>query len=73
LPAVVFDATGFVANQAQTPEALMGIRVLFTFVPAAFAVLGALLLLLYPLNDKLVAQIERDLAARGRGDSPPAS
>jgi GPH family glycoside/pentoside/hexuronide:cation symporter len=74
VPAMTFHYTGFVANQAQTPEALLGIRVLFTFVPAAFAAIGALLLLLYPLNDKLVAQMERDLAARTAPDSttPPA-
>ena len=72
VPAIVFDATGFVANQAQTPEALMGIRVLFTFVPAAFAAIGAVLLLFYPLNDKLVAQMERDLAERAQTELPPA-
>jgi GPH family glycoside/pentoside/hexuronide:cation symporter len=64
IPGMIFAAAGFVANQEQTPVSLLAIRVMFTFIPATFGAIGALLLLLYPLNDKLVAGMERDLAQR---------
>jgi len=64
VPGMVLAWVGFVANEVQAPEALMGIRVMFTLLPAAFALIGALLMRYYPLNDRFVAQMERDLAAR---------
>ena len=67
VPGLVLDRVGFVANAVQSPESIMGIRVMFTLLPAALALTGALIIRLYPLNDKLVAQMERDLAARSHG------
>lgn len=55
---------GFVANQPQADSSLLGIRILFTLIPGAFALIGAVIICFYPLDDKMVAQIERDLAAR---------
>jgi GPH family glycoside/pentoside/hexuronide:cation symporter len=61
---------GFVKNAVQTPKALLGIALAFSLVPGLIALLKAVALLIYPLNQKRVSQIERELAAR-RVASPP--
>jgi glycoside/pentoside/hexuronide:cation symporter, GPH family len=62
---------GFVANVAQTATALLGITIAFSLVPAICALLNAVALLMYPINQKQVDEIERDLAARRVGSSSP--
>ncbi len=64
IPGMALAWVGFVANQSQTTEAVMGIRVLFTLVPATFALTGAMIIWFYPLEDATVAEIERELAER---------
>jgi len=44
-----------------------GMRALMSWIPSAFAFLGAAVMLLYPLNDASMRQIEADLAARRPG------
>jgi GPH family glycoside/pentoside/hexuronide:cation symporter len=64
-------AFGFVANQEQTPEALMGIRVMFCIIPGALALLNGIILLFYPLSTARTEQMYRELKAiRGTEDSP---
>jgi GPH family glycoside/pentoside/hexuronide:cation symporter len=63
------DRFGFVRNAVQTPKALLGITLAFSIVPGFFALLKAGALLIYPLNQKRVDEIERELAAR-RAPSP---
>jgi GPH family glycoside/pentoside/hexuronide:cation symporter len=53
---------GFVANADQSPEALMGIRVMFCFVPGAFAIANGLVLFLYPITEEDVLEMEDQLA-----------
>jgi GPH family glycoside/pentoside/hexuronide:cation symporter len=53
-----------VKNAEQTPRALLGITLAFSLVPGFIALLKAVALLIYPLNQKRVSQIERELAAR---------
>ena len=48
----------------QTPKALLGITLAFSLVPGIIALLKAGALLIYPLNQKRVSQIELELAAR---------
>jgi GPH family glycoside/pentoside/hexuronide:cation symporter len=55
---------GFVANADQTPEAMMGIRVMFCFIPGAFAIANGLVVLLYPITEKQVLEMEKELEAR---------
>jgi glycoside/pentoside/hexuronide:cation symporter, GPH family len=55
---------GYVKNTEQTPKALLGIALAFSLVPGFIALLKAGALLIYPLNQKRVTQIERELAAR---------
>jgi len=53
---------GFVANQDQTPEALEGLRIIFSLVPGALALANGLVLLLYPIREEMVEQMGRELA-----------
>lgn len=56
---------GYVKDAAmQTPRALFGIAIAFSVGPALFAFLKMFALIIYPLNQKRVDAIERDLAAR---------
>jgi GPH family glycoside/pentoside/hexuronide:cation symporter len=48
----------------QTARALLGITIAFSIGPALFALLKAAALMIYPLNQKRVDEIERDLTAR---------
>ena len=62
----VLAATGFVANQEQTPEALSGIFVVLTLVPAASSLLSTLPLRAYPITPQVHAEaVARLEAARG--------
>ena len=55
---------GFIANQAQSRDALWGILLMFSIIPAVFAVVKAVALFLYPLNREKILEIERELARR---------
>ena len=56
----------------QTADALFGIAIAFSIGPALFALLKAAALMIYPLDQKRVDEIERELAGR-RGVTPPVS
>jgi len=58
---------GFVANEVQSSPALMGIRIMFCLIPGAFAVANGLVLLLYPISEEEVAEMETRLAALRAG------
>jgi GPH family glycoside/pentoside/hexuronide:cation symporter len=60
----ILEWVGFVANAEQTPEAMMGIRVMFCFIPGAFAIANGLVVLLYPITEKQVLEMEKELEAR---------
>lgn len=55
---------GFEANVAQTDESLLGIRLMFTVIPATLATLNALVLIFYNLSDEQVDRIGEELEAR---------
>jgi GPH family glycoside/pentoside/hexuronide:cation symporter len=58
------DRFGFVRNAVQTANALLGITLAFSIAPAFFALLKAGALMIYPLDQKRVDEIEHALAAR---------
>ena len=60
---------GYVPNADQTPEVLLGIRVLYALVPASFAALAGLLALLYPLSKQVHASIRAGIDAHRRGEA----
>ena len=55
---------GFVANQTQTSDSLTGILVLMGIFTAVIGVVGATLIIFYPLNNKMMINIENDLTLR---------
>lgn len=55
---------GFIADQIQTDLSIMGIRLAMSFIPAAIAIVAALLLMFYNLEDRMVTNIATDLAKR---------
>ncbi len=55
---------GFIANQAQTRESVDGIILLLSVYPAVIGVVGGLMMVFYPLTNKLMIKIEEDLTAR---------
>ncbi len=52
--------------------ALLGITLAFSIAPALFALLKAVALLIYPLDQKCVDEIERELGARRAASTPEA-
>ncbi len=59
---------GYQASVAQTPHALHGILLLFTFIPAAGFFLTALGMILYPLNEARMKKLQGELQARQAGN-----
>ncbi len=64
LAGFILAAFGFVANEVQTEESLFGIRFMFSIVPAAFAIAGAIAIYFYRIDRAMVQKIEADLAQR---------
>lgn len=59
---------GFVANQPQTAESMMGIRMIMSIYPAIFGLLGSALIVFYPLTNEKMIQIEQDMEGRRQAD-----
>jgi GPH family glycoside/pentoside/hexuronide:cation symporter len=53
----------------QTPKAVLGIALAFSIAPGLIALLKAGALMIYPLNQRRVTEIERDLDARRAAES----
>ena len=60
----LMSSLGFVANTAQSAESLHGLVLLASLIPAAIGALGLLAVAFYPLDERRVAQIGRELNAR---------
>ncbi len=62
---MLMSQVGFQPNQAQTAESLRSLIMLFSLIPAGLGVLSLLILsIIYPLNDKRVAEIGVELKER---------
>lgn len=57
--------------ETQTAHALLGIALAFSIGPSLFALLKAVALMIYPLDQKRVDQIEQELAARRSANLQP--
>jgi glycoside/pentoside/hexuronide:cation symporter, GPH family len=55
---------GFQPNQVQSGEAVSGIIMLMSIYPAVFGIIGGIIMIFYPLNNKMMIKIEEDLTAR---------
>jgi len=65
----ILDAYGFVANVAQSATSLTGIRMVMSIYPAIAGMIGVLLMVFYPIDNKMMKQIEADLTARRQSGS----
>ncbi len=54
----------------QTPHALLGITLAFSLAPGLIALLKAVLLMIYPLNQRRLDEVEQALAARRAAKTP---
>lgn len=61
-------ASGFVANEVQTPKSLHSLVLLMSLIPCVFGILAMVLFAVYPLNEHRVAEITSELKRRGAGD-----
>ena len=57
----VLGLSGFVANEEQSPESLMGIRIMFCLIPGALALLNGVIIIFYPLNTAKTEEMHRQL------------
>ena len=64
---------GYQANVAQTPHALLGIRLTMSIYPAIFLCIVVGCLFFYKITKKLNIEIQDDLAARHFASSPVAT
>jgi GPH family glycoside/pentoside/hexuronide:cation symporter len=55
---------GFVANQDQTEDALLGIRLMFTIFPAVLSILATIAVWFYRIDRQTLAEIESTLGQR---------
>lgn len=55
---------GFQPNEAQTPESMRGLLLLFSVIPATVGVVAMVISLAYPLNEKRVKEITSQLEER---------
>jgi glycoside/pentoside/hexuronide:cation symporter, GPH family len=60
----LMSQVGFVPNEAQSPDSLNGLLLLFSVIPAAFGILSIIILFFYPLNDSRVDRIVSELDQR---------
>ncbi|MCA9621919.1 MAG: MFS transporter [Myxococcales bacterium] len=60
----ILSAFGFVPNAAQSDEAILGIRLMFSVLPGSLALLNGLVLLAYPLSRADTERMQKQLAAR---------
>jgi GPH family glycoside/pentoside/hexuronide:cation symporter len=58
---LILGASGYVANVDQTPKTLNMLRVMMSFIPAAFALLTALAACFYKIDGKMEKEIEESL------------
>jgi len=62
---IVLKFSGYVPNIEQTPQSLMGIRVLLTLIPAAFLVIGSIFISRFPIDADMHRDMIRDIESRG--------
>jgi Na+/melibiose symporter-like transporter len=65
----ILDAYGYVANVAQTPKAIMGIRLTLSLYPVLALIFVIIALFIYAINRKVEYQMQDELAERRKAYS----
>ncbi len=65
----LMSKVGFAPNVEQSKESLRGLILLFSLIPAGVGVISALLAFVYPLHEKRVEEIGKELAARREAEA----
>jgi glycoside/pentoside/hexuronide:cation symporter, GPH family len=60
----IMKATGYIPDSALTPDAVRGLLLTNTLIPAGFGILAVIVLFFYPLSESRLKTIESDLKAR---------
>jgi GPH family glycoside/pentoside/hexuronide:cation symporter len=60
----VLSLSGYVANAVQSPDAILGIRILLGPIPAVVFTLAIVVLVFYPITAARYAEIRQQLEAR---------
>ncbi|MCP5537562.1 MAG: MFS transporter [Akkermansiaceae bacterium] len=61
----LMSQVGFAANQEQSPDSLQGMLLLFSLIPAAFGIVSVAIVTIYPLNERMMRTIAKELSAGG--------
>ncbi len=69
IPSLILDSAGYVANATQTPQALAAIKFCFTWLPAIFFAIGAIIMLKYVKYEKNEGKIRQELEERLKSDN----
>lgn len=64
IPSVILDAAGYEANVTQTAQSLAAIKFCFTWLPAIFFAIGAIIMMKYVKYEKNEGKIRQELQAR---------
>ncbi|MBN1880756.1 MAG: MFS transporter [Deltaproteobacteria bacterium] len=66
---LVLRIVGYVPNEEQTDLALLGIKLLLTFIPLMFVFIGMYLISRYPIDDQFHKRMVSDIALRKASES----
>lgn len=64
IPAFILGLSGYIANQAQTPDVIFGIRMSISIVPLLFIIVAFIIIWFYPLTDKRFKEIVGEINER---------
>ena len=59
--AIILAFFGYIANQAQTPEALNGILMMYSIIPGVLALINGVILFWFPLTQEQTEEMQNDL------------
>ncbi|MBN2766008.1 MAG: MFS transporter [Paludibacteraceae bacterium] len=65
----IIDSFGFVANTVQTPDAVYGIKLTASIIPAVTFAVGVVALFFYPISKSLNEKIQAELTVRRQADN----
>ncbi|MBN1572402.1 MAG: MFS transporter [Deltaproteobacteria bacterium] len=63
---VVLRFSGYIANQPQTPGALLGIKTLLTLIPMVLCIVGITLISRFPIDAEMHERMVADIKKRGQ-------